>query len=361
MADAAVEATDQAGSSGGKTPQSIDDIIDEQTLKFTMVGDEGPEDEEAPDEDSETDSAETQKAEETESEAASETEDEDEDSDKPDEETAETETTGTGIDATLRYLEENNPDLVRSVRDLQANFTERSQDIAQFERDKAELTSILDEVRTVKEQEEATAEETSTTPEEEEMEDPLADVPAHQRELFEKGFDYYARQQGLVRQTDLDAEKTQEESRAVAADQADFIKGANAEAIEIFGDRLVKTGNNGTLNESTLAGETKERLVSARDRISNTRKGLTWGDVFKAEFYKDDVKAAEDKGYQRGLKESSDKTKSKVAQARKGRTVSGSRASGSPQKPLIYDPKKDKENMERVIDRAFRFAESHID
>ena len=324
-------------------------------MKFTMVEDEEVQDEEVPDE-AETGSAES-KAEETESEVVSETEEEDEGSDKSDTETAESETSGTGIDATLSYLDENNPDLAKSVRDLQTNFVRINQDTAGFERNKAELQSILDEVRAVREQEEETATQEAFTPEEE-PEDPLEDVPAHQRELFEKGFDYYARQQGLVRQSDLDASTAREATEAMAADQAFFIKDENQKAITSFGDRLVKPGNNGTLNEDSLADGVKEKLLETRDRISDTRKGLTWGDIFRTANYEDDVNGAEEKGYQRGLKESSTSTQKRVEGARRSRTVSGSKGGGASKKPVIYERSKDKDDPDKVYDRAFRYAES---
>src|SRR3990167_8211641 len=215
----------QVGTTEEKTA-SRDDIISEQVGKLdaavAALGDD-EDDDVVLDEDAETTEGDEDTAEQVPGDTP----------EKPDEETPKG-----GIAAALEHLDDFDPNLAKAVRELQKGYTQRSQEMSQFAKDKAELADIL---REVKELRDAEPEDTETPPAPDPtVEEAFKDLTPEQRTIWEKMFDAEAKRRGLVTDQALT-------SRDALKAQNAYVLERHKAAAETFGEDFGALDETGTL------------------------------------------------------------------------------------------------------------------
>lgn len=348
-----------------ETP-NIDDIIAQHSSAFANIQDDGDESNDLFDDDMDTDDEaevgeETETAETTtptgEGENSDDADDDDmsEDADGEEEESedaeakAETAAEG-GIAGAIRYLEDNNPDFAKAVRELQGRLSRETADRSQFEKDREELSEILAEVRAAKAEEEKA--QAAQEPEDDEENSVLAKIPEDQREVFVAAMQEYLEKHGYKNE---DALNREEMTRAAT----EYVADAHKKAVEAFGEDFAAVDESGAIKmtkDNVPDGPRAEDMAAVRDRWSAPDKGVTWDDVYRIAAFDDAVKEAEERGYEKAKAELGKAARSKAAV--KASTVNGSSSAGDT-RPVIYDRKKEKGRIdpEDVYARAFRFAQ----
>lgn len=359
--------TTDAGNVGAtaETPKNLDTVVDALDFSALDAVDAEEEDEDTAEDDTEVgEGAETagegseDDGEDSDDDAEAEEMSDDADDDEDDKDASKTpakkETAPEGgIAAAIRHLDETNPEYAKAVRELQGRLSRETADRAQFDKDKAELADILKEVRELREGEEeediaGTNAKVQPLTGDKATDSALAKIPQAQRDLFTAALKEYLQGEGYKSETDV-----QREQRLKA--QQDYIAQSHKTASERFGKSFGELDADGNLvvdDDNTPKGDYATELKVTRDRLAAADRGVTWDDVYKIARYDEDVKAAETRGYDKAKAELS--KASRKAAAIKGSTVNSS-TPGGPTRPVLYDPKKDKD-PEVVYERAYRFA-----
>lgn len=347
-----------------ETP-NLDNIIDQHAGDFQFVEEENPDDLFSDDMDNEAEVGEKAETAETTNSASdgedagdtekgdmSEKDGEEEKEEKEEKEEADPKTETApegGIAGAIRYLEENNPDFAKAVRELQGSLSRVTADRQQFDKDKAELAAILEEVRELREeetvQEQEVAKQQKANPD-----SALAKIPENQRSLFVAAMQEFLEQNGYKNETVVQKEETLK-----AAKQ--YVDDIHKKAVESFGEEFGKLDDNGNLvldKEQVPVSPKAKEMKAVRDRWTAQDKGVTWDDIYRIATFDDAVKAAEERGYKKAQEEA--KKTQRTAEKIKASTVNGSSSTGST-RPVIWDKKKEgKIDPDKVYERAFNFA-----
>lgn len=244
-----------------------------------------------------------------------------------------------GTDEVLKVADSsNNPTMKEAARIIRSMQTTLGNTQTAWKRQQQEFRDLARDVENIKRSKAQLPEDGDEL----NPDDPLAQIPQEQVELFSR----LADRLGYIKQDAI-------ESRDVEKKTVAFKQESARRGIEKWGESFGHIDDDGQFH---FADEASESVSSVYERFYDSARGVTPEDLFVLGNLDTIIKEAEDRGKGTALKEiqeNQNKGKKKVEMVRKGLTETGSR--GGNAREVIYKGY-GKDNSDDVIARAMRAA-----